>query len=303
MTTIISDLERYGKTMSVRISELRDSAFRGRILREFADQEKIDDPGLKQLVESIKENGMMVPIIVRQVNGQNGYEIVDGHRRLAACKILERDNIEVLMRNYQDHEAQVFSVIGNLHRLNPGPIEMAIACQRILDKGFFKCKKELSIALNKDETYVGDLLNLVAMDKRIIEDLVKNKSINDLRILRLIRKAHQATGNRSDLQWEMYQRVIRERMTRAQLQKELSHPKKAPNEYPSFRQFENMINITFPKSWDSAQKEKVFEQLRSKFGIKTLPNNSTNMPGVHHLPDKSRLRKDQDGQFELFGNK
>jgi ParB/RepB/Spo0J family partition protein len=173
-------------------------------------------PDIDELAESIEKNGLMQPVMVRPV--ENGYEIIDGHRRVQAMQKLGRGQILAIIRNMTEHEAQVMHVIGNLQRRNLKPVELALTCQKMLDSGVFKDKRELSKAIGKDETYVGDLLSTLQLDSRILEDLARHNLIKDLRVLRLIRLIEPVdTRGVSNAQWELYRKVLFTKMGRKEL--------------------------------------------------------------------------------------
>jgi len=146
--------------------------------------------------------------------------------------------------------------VANLQRKNLHNIERAMAFRKILDAGIFNDKKELSQAIGKDETYVGDLLNTLNMDKRIIDDLLHNKTTNDVRALRAIRKAGQTDENGlSDPQWELYRRFIDDKLSRKEVFS-LSRKER------SFRQKElkihfmpRRIEIELPRKFEKKQRD------------------------------------------------
>ena len=88
-----------------------------------------DDSDMQQLMESIKEYGVIVPILVRPnpIEGGAKYEIVSGHRRYEACKRLGIEDIPVIVRNLDDDEAILAMVDSNLHREQLLPSEKAFA--------------------------------------------------------------------------------------------------------------------------------------------------------------------------------
>ncbi len=74
------------------------------------------------------------------------------------------------------------------------------------------------MAIGKDETYVGDILNLLNMDKRVINDLMRNNTTNDVRMLRIIRKAGSIDdAGKSEAQYKLYKKMLDERLSREQL--------------------------------------------------------------------------------------
>lgn len=94
-----------------------------------------DDSDMQQLMESIKEYGVIVPILVRPnpIEGGAKYEIVSGHRRFEACKRLGIEDIPVIVRNLDDDEAILAMVDSNLHREQLLPSEKAFAYKMKFD--------------------------------------------------------------------------------------------------------------------------------------------------------------------------
>ena len=90
-----------------------------------------DDEEMERLVESIRECGVLNPIIVRYRNG--AYEIISGHRRFEACKRLKKHDIPVIVRDLSDDEAVLTMVDSNLHREKLLPSEKAFAYKMKLD--------------------------------------------------------------------------------------------------------------------------------------------------------------------------
>jgi hypothetical protein len=97
---------------------------------------------------------------------------------------------------------------------------MAIALRKIEKAHLFESREKLSEAIGKDKTYVGDLINTLKMDYRIVENLAEYKTTDDVRLLRAIRKAFPATKQIeeqadtenerwiSDQQWDFYSKTI-----------------------------------------------------------------------------------------------
>ncbi len=91
-----------------------------------------DDEEMERLVESIREYGVLNPIIVRFRDGY--YEIVSGHRRFEACRRLKKQDIPVIVRDLSDDEAILTMVDSNLHREKLLPSEKAFAYKKSLPK-------------------------------------------------------------------------------------------------------------------------------------------------------------------------
>ena len=84
------------------------------------------DESMDELVQSIKESGVLSPLVVRP-HKDGGYEILSGHRRATACKLAGRDKVPVIIRHLDDDMAAIFLVDSNLQRENILPSEKAYA--------------------------------------------------------------------------------------------------------------------------------------------------------------------------------
>ncbi len=210
--------------LRIPIRSISESPFQGRFfsdknLKHVSIKKKLDE-----LKKSIENSGLLQPIIVRPKD--EGYELIDGHRRLEAHKQLGRQKISAIVQESSEEEAQVQSVVANLQRSNLSNLEKAIAFEKILKAGLFENRKALSVSIGKDETYIGDILNLLKMDNRIIEDLSQGEGSQDVRLLRMIRNAEKTDKNgRSDIQYRLYLRLKNENLSRTQLKTAIEYLK------------------------------------------------------------------------------
>lgn len=93
----------------------------------------LDDEDMHKLIESIKEYGVYTPLMARPLPDGNGYELISGHRRLAACESLGIEEIPVIVRNMSDDEAVIAMVDANLQRESVLPSEKAFAYKMKLE--------------------------------------------------------------------------------------------------------------------------------------------------------------------------
>jgi len=201
---------------NIKISQLEESPWQGRMVLFSNEKDEYTQRHIESLAADIRENGLLNPVIVRPKGKK--YELIDGHRRVIASKLLGLKTIDAIVHDYDDRHAQVSSITANLQRKDLSAIELAVAYQKILDSGIFKDKKELSRAIGKDETYIGDLINTLNMDERIVADLKKNKTINDVRMLRAIRRYGKGDiPGHSEAQWKLYQRILSEKLSRQEV--------------------------------------------------------------------------------------
>jgi len=249
--------------LNLSIPRLRTSPYQGRMLNHHALKSKTTVKQLNELAASIKSAGLLTPITVRATDDGN-YEIIDGHRRVEAYKLLGKGNIPAIIKEGTDRDIQLMSVVANLQRKGLNNLERAIAFEKILSEGLFENKKELSRALGKDETFVGDILNLLKMDSRVITSLSGEKKLTDLRMLRMIRNAEPVDASgKSDKQYKLYLKCVHEKLTRKDLQKLLQ--KKVVNKAScSLKKTQSGFNIRFSKNATPDQKKKVLSLLESR---------------------------------------
>jgi len=247
---------------NIAIESLVESPYQGRLVRKLNKKGKSDDPAMQSLMKSINSKGLMIPIIVRPTGAR--FEIIDGHRRAEAYRRLNKVEIEAIVKDYGDKDAQVFSIVGNLMRQNLNLIEKAIAFKKILDTKEFN-QKDLSKAIGKHETFVSDILNTFDMDQRIIDDLVTNKTTEDVRLLRAIRRVDAAKKNKSDKQWALYQRYQTENLTRKDVINMVKESKGSAQPF-KIEGSSKSFSIHFNQKLSDAKKLEMIQLLSGKVG-------------------------------------
>ena len=212
----------------ILVDAIIDSPYQARFLSVTDLETKESDKETLELAASIEANGLLQPVTVRKAGEK--FELIDGHRRVLAQKILKKQFIDAIVTDMNDKQAQLMGITANLQRKNLNLIELALAYKKMLDTDTFPDKKQLSASLGKDETYVGDVLNTLNMDKRIVDDLSKNNTIKDVRLLRAIRQIDDVDENQeSTMQWNLYENVVKNNLSRQQVAnylKELFHKKR-----------------------------------------------------------------------------
>lgn len=247
------------RIINISIPKITESPFQGRFFNTAKLENKHAKKLFNKLVISIEKLGLMQPIAVRQT-GDN-YELIDGHRRVAAYRQLGKGNIPAIVKEASDKDTQVMSVVANLQRSNLSNLEKAMAFEKIMNDGIFKSQKELSKAIGKDETYVGDILNLLKLDKRILEHLALNQTSGDVRLLRIIRKVEKVNKEGlSEKQYKLYLRYIHQNLSRQQLQKEIDKQSGAATEKNT------QIAIT-PKGFNLQINKKLNKTQKEQFKI------------------------------------
>lgn len=169
-----------GKGLSALIAEINEEAPRGSLtLSEQATTElpvnRIDpspyqprkyfaEEALRELADSVRKNGVMQPIIVREREGR--YELIAGERRWRASKLAGLQTIPVIVKDLSDRQALEFALIENIQRQDLTPIEEAQGYRRIMNE-FNYTQEELSAELGKSRSHVANMLRLLALPDRI----------------------------------------------------------------------------------------------------------------------------------------
>ena len=119
---------------------------------------------LKDLANSIKENGVIQPLIIRKA--QNGYELVAGERRWRAARIAEIKKVPCIIRNFDEKQNMIVAIIENMQRENLDPIEEALGLNEMI-KRFEFTQEQVSNALGKSRAYIANSLRLLKLPEKI----------------------------------------------------------------------------------------------------------------------------------------
>jgi ParB family chromosome partitioning protein len=131
-----------------------------------------DEARLQELAESIKEKGILEPLIVRRVG--EGYEIIVGERRWRAAQKAGLREVPVLVREIEGREALEISLIENLQRENLNPIEEAEGFRRLIEE-FGLSQEDVAARVGKDRTTVANTLRLLKLPPEMREHLLQNR--------------------------------------------------------------------------------------------------------------------------------
>jgi ParB family chromosome partitioning protein len=138
----------------------------------FQPREHFEESKLRELADSIKEKGILEPLIVRRVS--DGYELVAGERRWRAAQKAGLREVPVLVKEMEDLEALEVSLIENLQRDDLNPLEEAGAYKRFVEE-FGISQEELGARLGKDRTTVTNTLRLLKLPPEVKDQLLQNR--------------------------------------------------------------------------------------------------------------------------------
>ena len=160
----IEELDRKDSVTTISIDLLEKNPFQPR--------ETFDEKTIRELAESIREKGLIQPIIVRELGEK--YQIVAGERRFLAAKLLGLKSIPAIIKDISEKESAEIALIENIQRKNLNPIEEAIAYKRLIEN-FNYTQEELSRKIGKDRATVANSLRLLNLPKDIIEKIKKGQ--------------------------------------------------------------------------------------------------------------------------------
>lgn len=132
-------------------------------------REDFDDQRLKELIGSVEEKGVLQPILARKAG--DGFEIIAGERRYRASRALGLKKIPAIIKEVDDKDALIISLIENIQRQELNPIEEAHAFQQLLDKFSFS-QDAVAKALGKDKTTISNILRLLKLPAEIQKTLI-----------------------------------------------------------------------------------------------------------------------------------
>ncbi len=188
-------------------------------------RQKFDEDGLAELADSIKQHGVLEPLMVRK--NKDYYEIIAGERRWRAAKMAGVKEVPVVVKDYTDQEIIEIGLIENIQRENLNPIEEAIAYKRLLEEFNLK-QDEVAERVSKSRTAVTNSMRLLKLDERVQQMIV------DEMITTGHARALLAISNK-DEQYELATRVFDEKLSvreTEKLVKNWKNPKKTKKKKP-----------------------------------------------------------------------
>ncbi|MGQ9558466.1 MAG: ParB/RepB/Spo0J family partition protein [Desulfurispora sp.] len=128
-------------------------------------RQHIADDKLQELADSIREHGVVQPVVVRRL-ADGSYELIAGERRWRACRLLQMDKIPAIVRHYDDLEAAAVALIENIQRENLNPLEEATAYRRLIDE-YGLTQEDLSQRVGKSRPFITNMLRLLHLPDEV----------------------------------------------------------------------------------------------------------------------------------------
>ena len=132
---------------------------------KYQPRRDMDQEALEELAESIRQQGIMQPIIVREL-GKNSFEIIAGERRWRAAQLAGLDKVPTIIREVEDNAAVAMALIENIQRENLNAMEEAMALQRLQEE-FDLTQHQVAEAVGKSRSTVTNLLRLIQLTDEV----------------------------------------------------------------------------------------------------------------------------------------
>ena len=246
----------------------------------FQPRTEFDETALRELAQSIKEQGVIQPVTVRKL-GYNKYQLISGERRLRASKMAGLSKIPVFIRVANDEQMLELALIENIHRENLNAIEVAISYQRLIDECNMT-QEEVSEKVGKSRSAVANFLRLLKLPAEV-QIAIRDGHITMGHARALI------NINDKEEQLKLLQQIILEEMNVRQTE-ELAE--KAKNPEAKERKQTNFI----PEHFKSSIK-KLSQTLNTKVKVKR------DIKGHGSVVIDFKDEAEFDRIMELFGNK
>jgi len=220
-------------------------------------RKKFDEESLRELAESIKQFGILQPLVVQERSDY--YEIIAGERRWRAAMMVGLKEVPVIIKNVTEQEIVELSLIENIQRENLNPIEEAVAYKRLLSEFHLK-QEEIAERVSKSRTAITNSMRLLKLDKRVQQMLVEEKiTSGHARALLSIENP--------ELQFQMANKVVDKKLNVRETEKMVKFEEKKKEE----------------KIQDDPQKNAVYqdleEKMKSVLGTKVSINRKNEQKG------------------------
>jgi len=169
LSSLIGETKVETKTNKLSLSEI--------VPNRYQPRKNFDEENLEDLTNSIKERGVIQPIIVRKSNIDNSkYEIIAGERRWLAARKAGLHDIPVVITDADDLKSLEFAIVENVQRHDLNPLEEAQGYKRLIDE-FSYDQEKVSKFIGKSRSYITNSLRLLNLPKNVL-DLVESKKIS-----------------------------------------------------------------------------------------------------------------------------
>ena len=224
------------------------------IPNRFQPRLSFDEQGLNELAESIRQHGIIQPLVLRKIGDK--YEIIAGERRYKAAYIAGLTEVPAVVINLNDNESAEVAIVENIQRKDLSPIEEAKSYKKLLDRGYLT-QDELAGRMGKKQATISNKLRLLNLDEDVQNALLNNK-ISERHARSLLRLEDKNS------QKEVLQNILDNRLNVRDTENLISE--KLGNKTEEFIKVSNLTPTTFdfPELLPKEEKEEKLSDLVDK---------------------------------------
>ncbi|HCX03332.1 MAG TPA: chromosome partitioning protein ParB [Clostridiales bacterium] len=176
-----------------------------------------DNEKIQELADSIKEHGLIQPVIVKKV--EDNYQLIAGERRWRACIELGMDKISAIVRDLDNKSQTEIALIENIQREDLNPIDEGVAYELLIER-YDLTQEELSQIVGKSRVYVTNILRLLKLSDRVKEKIKTGE----------ISQGHGKilVGLSENRQYQLLNRIVKEKLSVRELEKIVKNLKNEP---------------------------------------------------------------------------
>jgi ParB family chromosome partitioning protein len=174
----------------------------------FQPRKHFSKDSLRDLSDSIKDRGILQPIIVRpKKNKANAWQIIAGERRWRAAQLVGLHEVPVYIKNVKDEEVAIIALIENIQREDLSPIEEAKGYKKVMQK-FSITQEELAVTMRRSRSYVTNFISLLNLPKEV-QTIIEEKKIS-------IGQARPIIGHKNTI--ELARRIVKDNLNARQVE-------------------------------------------------------------------------------------
>ena len=160
---------------SQKIDDKKNISISSLVRNKYQPRKKFDEISLEELTNSIRERGIIQPIIVRPASDEGGkFEIIAGERRWQAAQCAGLHDVPVIIINVDNLKSLEFAIVENVQRKDLNPIEEAEGYKRLIDE-FSYDQDKVSKFIGKSRAHISNCLRLLTLPQEIIELIIEEK--------------------------------------------------------------------------------------------------------------------------------
>jgi len=260
LSSLIGDSEKVDDKKNISISSL--------VRNKYQPRKKFDEISLEELTNSIRERGIIQPIIVRPSSDEEDkFEIIAGERRWQAAQYAGLHEVPVVVINVDNLKSLEFAIVENVQREDLNPIEEAEGYKRLIDE-FSYDQDKVSKFIGKSRSHISNCLRLLSLPQEIIELIIEEK----------LSQGHAKILVGLDNAILLAKKIISKKLSVRQAESLVRMLKSSSNS-PSRKKDPNIVNLE--------------QELTDKIGMRVFVKNKKNNSGIISLEYKGADQLDR----------